>query len=187
MVEEMMLLANVTVAEHVLSRFAGCTLLRRHQVPPPRQFEPLLKAAHAAHFSLDISSSKVRMPLACPFSTLLYEVTSCLQAFVCTPYISPISGAFAFLQILADDWHSFSFSSNSLTLVAERCLQALAESLDKAQRLDDAYFNKLVRIMATRCMTQAAYFGSGEVAPPEYYHYGLAAPLYTHFTSPIRR
>ena len=51
----------------------------------------------------------------------------------------------------------------------------------------DAYFNKLVRIMATRCMTQAAYFGSGEAAPAEYYHYGLAAPLYTHFTSPIRR
>ena len=54
-----MLLANVTVAEHVLSHFATCTLLRRHQVPPPRQFEPLLKAASAAHFSIDISSSKV--------------------------------------------------------------------------------------------------------------------------------
>ena len=66
-------------------------------------------------------------------------------------------------------------------------LQALAQSLDLAARSDDAYFNKLVRIMATRCMTQAAYFGSGEVSPAEYYHYGLAAPLYTHFTSPIRR
>lgn len=44
-----------------------------------------------------------------------------------------------------------------------------------------------VRIMATRCMMQAVYLGSAEVAPPEYHHYGLAAPLYTHFTSPIRR
>ena len=60
-------------------------------------------------------------------------------------------------------------------------------SLDGAVRSEDGYFNKLVRIMATRCMTQAVYFGSGDLAPPEYCHYGLAAPLYTHFTSPIRR
>ena len=65
--------------------------------------------------------------------------------------------------------------------------QMLAESLDAATRPDDPYFNKLIRILATRCMTQALYFGSGDCTPPEYLHYGLAAPLYTHFTSPIRR
>lgn len=59
MVEEMMLLANITVAQHTLAAFAACTLLRRHAVPPPRQFEPLLKAAAAAGFSIDTSSSKV--------------------------------------------------------------------------------------------------------------------------------
>ena len=59
--------------------------------------------------------------------------------------------------------------------------------MDEAVRPEDSYFNKLIRIMATRCMTQAVYFGSGEVDPPDYLHYGLAAPLYTHFTSPIRR
>jgi exosome complex exonuclease DIS3/RRP44 len=36
-------------------------------------------------------------------------------------------------------------------------------------------------------MTQAIYFSSGDLAPKEYYHYGLACPIYTHFTSPIRR
>ncbi|KAK9013098.1 hypothetical protein V6N11_041119 [Hibiscus sabdariffa] len=64
--------------------------------------------------------------------------------------------------------------------------KALADSLDHAVR-DDLYFNKLIRILATRCMTQAVYFCSGDLSPPEYHHYGLAAPLYTHFTSPIRR
>lgn len=31
------------------------------------------------------------------------------------------------------------------------------------------------------------YFSSGELSDTEYLHYGLAAPVYTHFTSPIRR
>ncbi|KAL3525159.1 hypothetical protein ACH5RR_013531 [Cinchona calisaya] len=64
--------------------------------------------------------------------------------------------------------------------------KALADSLDHAVG-NDPYFNKLIRILATRCMSQAVYFCSGELSPPEFYHYGLAAPLYTHFTSPIRR
>ncbi|KAF5753110.1 putative mitotic control protein dis3 [Tripterygium wilfordii] len=64
--------------------------------------------------------------------------------------------------------------------------KALADSLDRAVG-DDPYFNKLIRILATRCMTQAVYFCSGDLSPPEFHHYGLASPLYTHFTSPIRR
>ncbi|KAF3670597.1 Exosome complex exonuclease RRP44 [Capsicum annuum] len=64
--------------------------------------------------------------------------------------------------------------------------KALADSLDRAKG-DDPYFNKLIRILATRCMTQAVYFCSGDLSPPEYLHYGLASLLYTHFTSPIRR
>ena len=54
-----MLLANVTVAEHILAHFAACALLRRHAVPPPRQFEPLLRAAAAAGIDIDTASSKV--------------------------------------------------------------------------------------------------------------------------------
>lgn len=64
--------------------------------------------------------------------------------------------------------------------------KALADSLDHAVG-DDPYFNKLIRILTTRCMSQAVYFCSGDLSPPEYHHYGLATPLYTHFTSPIRR
>jgi exosome complex exonuclease DIS3/RRP44 len=41
--------------------------------------------------------------------------------------------------------------------------------------------------MTTRCMMQAQYFCSGTEPESEFKHYGLASPIYTHFTSPIRR
>ena len=63
----------------------------------------------------------------------------------------------------------------------------LADSLDAAVIEDEPYFNKLLRILSTRCMSPAQYFCSGEYKPIDYHHFGLAAPVYTHFTSPIRR
>ena len=62
MVEEMMLLANITVAEHILRHFPAQALLRRHPVPPPRQFDPLLKAAVAAGVSINPETSQVGWP-----------------------------------------------------------------------------------------------------------------------------
>lgn len=63
----------------------------------------------------------------------------------------------------------------------------LALSLDEAHKSDNPYLNTMFRILATRCMLQAVYFSSGMLQRDEYFHYGLAVPLYTHFTSPIRR
>lgn len=54
-------------------------------------------------------------------------------------------------------------------------------------RPENPYLNTMFRILATRCMLQAVYFASGAYQKEEYFHYGLAIPLYTHFTSPIRR
>ncbi|TIA81869.1 hypothetical protein E3P92_02083 [Wallemia ichthyophaga] len=64
---------------------------------------------------------------------------------------------------------------------------ALARSLDNCIDKDEKSFNTLVRIMATRCMLSAEYFCSGSHSKETFSHYGLAAPIYTHFTSPIRR
>lgn len=63
--------------------------------------------------------------------------------------------------------------------------KALADSLDVAKVDNFPYFNTLLRILATRCMMQAVYFCSG--MDSDFHHYGLASPIYTHFTSPIRR
>lgn len=122
LVEEWMLLANITVSKKVLRHYPTLGLLRRHQPPSKEQFAPLIRAASAAGVSLDVQSSKT-----------------------------------------------------------------LADSLDLAVKADDPYFNKLLRIMSTRCMMPAQYFCSGEIPKEYWHHYGLAAPVYTHFTSPIRR
>lgn len=122
MVEEFMLLANISVAEKIVKDFPECAMLRRHPQPPLSNFEPLVKAGRAQGFEILVDTGK-----------------------------------------------------------------NLAESLDKAVKSDNPYFNTMLRILATRCMMQAVYFSSGMIQPEEYFHYGLACPIYTHFTSPIRR
>lgn len=122
MVEEFMLLANVSVAEKIEKEFPECAMLRRHPQPPAANFELLLKAAKYQGFDIQVGTGK-----------------------------------------------------------------ELADSLDAAVKPDNAYFNTMLRIIATRCMMQAVYFISGTVQKADFFHYGLAAPIYTHFTSPIRR
>ncbi|KAK7024218.1 exosome catalytic subunit dis3 [Halocaridina rubra] len=58
MVEEFMLLANVTAAETTLEHFPDCALLRRHPAPPHSNFDPLLAAAKSQKIELDVSSNK---------------------------------------------------------------------------------------------------------------------------------
>ncbi|CEP19826.1 hypothetical protein [Parasitella parasitica] len=122
LVEEFMLLANISVAKKIYSKFPSSAMLRKHAAPPTNNFDSLRQILMEKGFTLETETSK-----------------------------------------------------------------ALADSLDKAVIPEDPYFNKLVRIMTTRCMMQAQYFCSGTEIESEFKHYGLASPIYTHFTSPIRR
>ncbi|KAK9449115.1 uncharacterized protein V1518DRAFT_394053 [Limtongia smithiae] len=123
LVEEFMLLANISVAAKIYESFPQTAMLRRHGRPPHTNFEVLMD-----------------------------------QLRVCKG-----------MQL------------------RDESSRALADSLDTCVDLKEPYLNTLIRIMATRCMLAAEYFCSGTMAYPEFAHYGLASPIYTHFTSPIRR
>ncbi|KAG8690408.1 exosome catalytic subunit dis3 [Ceratobasidium sp. 423] len=123
LVEEFMLLANVSVARQIQESFPGTAVLRRHMPPPHSNFEKLQDLLMKLKgMTLNVSSSG-----------------------------------------------------------------ELAASLDKCVDPNEPAFNTLVRIMATRCMLSAEYFCAGSVSKETFGHYGLASPIYTHFTSPIRR
>ncbi|KAG7346379.1 ribonuclease R [Nitzschia inconspicua] len=122
LVEEFMLLANITVAKKILRHYPTLSVLRRHPSPNRAMFEGLISKASCRGFDIDIETSK-----------------------------------------------------------------RLADSLDASQIESEPFVNKLLRILSTRCMSPAQYFCSGEYRPMDWHHYGLAAPVYTHFTSPIRR
>lgn len=123
LVEEFMLLANISVARKIYEAFPQTALLRRHAAPPKNNFEELA------------NQLKVRRGIE----------------------------------------------------IRTESSKAVADSLDACVDPHEPFFNTLVRIMATRCMMPAEYFGSGTQSYPEFRHYGLASEIYTHFTSPIRR
>ncbi|KAG5437361.1 hypothetical protein PCANB_000792 [Pneumocystis canis] len=123
LVEEFMLLANITVAHKIYEAYPEFAILRRHATPPKENFEILQDTLKIRrNMILNIESSK-----------------------------------------------------------------NLSESLDKCVDPNDPYFNTLLRIMVTRCMTSAEYFFAGNHSYFEFKHYGLAVDIYTHWTSPIRR
>jgi len=58
MIEEFMLLANISVARKIFNTFPQCAMLRRHPIPPKSNFENLLNALSSRGHTIQIDSNK---------------------------------------------------------------------------------------------------------------------------------
>ncbi|CAO3564364.1 unnamed protein product [Mortierella alpina] len=119
LIEEFMLLANMSVAKQICEFFPEQALLRRHEEPLEKRMADFISHMNKIGLDLDASSSG-----------------------------------------------------------------ALQQSLDAIQ---DPDVRKVVRLLVIKPMQRAKYICSGMLSPDKYHHYALNSPLYTHFTSPIRR
>lgn len=119
LIEEFMLLTNVSVAQHVAVHLPEQALLRRHDNPLDRRLSNFVKRAERLGYKMDISSAGTLMQ---SFSTIT-----------------------------------------------------------------DPMARKLLELLSFKATQRAKYFCAGMLDIAKYQHYALNQPLYTHFTSPIRR
>ncbi|KAM0790123.1 hypothetical protein ACM66B_005448 [Microbotryomycetes sp. NB124-2] len=119
LIEEFMLLANMSVAGKIAAGLPDQALLRRHESPIERRFEAFLGRMGRLGLDLDGSSAG-----------------------------------------------------------------ALMKSI---QQVQDETARQTLQHLCTKSMLRAKYFCTGMLDISKYGHYALNVPLYTHFTSPIRR
>ncbi|RHZ68375.1 hypothetical protein Glove_295g26 [Diversispora epigaea] len=119
LIEEFMLLANMSVAQKISSAFPEQALLRRHALPLERRLNDFIEHA----------------------SKLGYEINATSAG-------------------------------------------TLQKSLDA---VEDEDAKQVLKLLAIKPMQRAKYFCTGTLDIAKYHHYALNVPLYTHFTSPIRR
>lgn len=55
------------------------------------------------------------------------------------------------------------------------------------EAVDDPAARRLLELLSFKATQRAKYFCAGMLDIAKYQHYALNVPLYTHFTSPIRR
>ncbi|KAJ3513274.1 hypothetical protein NLJ89_g3039 [Agrocybe chaxingu] len=119
MIEEFMLLTNITVAQQIAVHLPEQALLRRHDTPIERRLNTFNQRAERLGYKMDTSSSG-----------------------------------------------------------------ALMRSFDA---IDNPTARKLLELLSFKATQRAKYFCAGMLDIAKYGHYALNTPLYTHFTSPIRR
>ncbi|TFK43480.1 hypothetical protein BDQ12DRAFT_622451 [Crucibulum laeve] len=119
LIEEFMLLSNISVAQHIAVHLPEQALLRRHDNPIERRLNVFKERAERLGYIMDTSSSGTLMR---------------------------------------------SFNA-----------------------IQDPTARKLLELLSYKATQRAKYFCAGMLDIAKYNHYALNTPLYTHFTSPIRR
>jgi protein SSD1 len=119
LIEEFMLLTNISVAQHIAAHLPEQSLLRRHDNPIERRLNTFKERAERLGYTMDASSSGALM----------------------------------------------------------RSFEAVG----------DPTARKLLELLSFKATHRAKYFCAGMLDIAKYSHYALNVPLYTHFTSPIRR
>ncbi|KAK9729367.1 hypothetical protein K7432_000332 [Basidiobolus ranarum] len=119
LIEEFMLLANISVAQKITAAYPEQAFLRRHAPPLEKRMSEFVKIA----------------------KDLGYDINSDTAG-------------------------------------------ALQESLNS---IDSPSIKHVLQALCIKPMQRAKYFCAGSLDPSKYQHYALSVPLYTHFTSPIRR
>ncbi|KAG8928615.1 hypothetical protein FRC02_006667 [Tulasnella sp. 418] len=119
LIEELMLLTNIAVAQQIAVHLPEQALLRRHEDPIDRRLNAFAERALRMGYTMDVSSAG-----------------------------------------------------------------ALQRSFET---IDDPMARRMLEMLSTKAMHRAKYFCSGMLDIAKYSHYALNVPLYSHFTSPIRR
>ncbi|CAK1586212.1 unnamed protein product [Parnassius mnemosyne] len=124
LIEEFMLLANMTVAKRVYDDHPQLAFLRCHPPPSGYMLQELAKSLKPMGIELDVSSAGNL------YQSLL-------------PHVGP-------------------------------------DNTDKGKAM-------VLNMLCAKPMTRAKYFCASGCEDDDFHHYALNVPLYTHFTSPIRR
>lgn len=119
LIEEFMLLTNISVAQQIAVHLPEQALLRRHDTPIERRLNSFNQRAERLGYTMDTSSAG-----------------------------------------------------------------ALMKSFDA---IENPTARRLLELLSFKATQRAKYFCSGMLDIAKYGHYALNTPLYTHFTSPIRR
>ena len=59
--------------------------------------------------------------------------------------------------------------------------------MNSFEAIEDPVHRRIISLLSHKATHRAKYFCAGMLDIAKYHHYALNAPLYTHFTSPIRR